>query len=196
MKKQVNELSGRLLLASKSPRRKEILQMLGVDFEVKVAEVDELENFDPPEKLPELNARIKAQAVAAGEKDSWVIGADTMIIFDGRAVGKPRDLSDAFKMLESFSGRTHKVVSGVALVDSGKKEIVSWSETSLVTFKKLTGQIIETYLEKVEVLDKAGAYALQEHGDMIVENFTGEAENIIGLPIVKLQQILKKCDII
>lgn len=196
MKKQVNELSGRLLLASKSPRRKEILQMLGVDFEVKVAEVEELENFDPPEKLPELNARIKAQAVAAGEKDLWVIGADTMIIFDGRAVGKPRDLSDAFKMLESFSGRTHKVVSGVALVNSGKKEIVSWSETSLVTFKKLTGKIIETYLEKVEVLDKAGAYALQEHGDMIVENFTGEAENIIGLPIVKLQQILKKCDII
>ena len=144
MKKQVNELSGRLLLASKSPRRREILQMLGIDFEVKTVEVEELENFDPPEKLPELNARIKAQAVAAGEKDPWVIGADTMIIFDGRAVGKPRDLSDAFKMLESFSGRTHKVVSGVALVNSGKKEIVSWSETSLVTFKKLTPQIIET----------------------------------------------------
>jgi septum formation protein len=88
------------------------------------------------------------------------------------------------------------VISGMALVNRAQDEVILWSEKSLVTFKTLAPQIIREYLDKVEVLDKAGAYAIQEHGDMIVECFTGELENIIGLPMKKLQQILKKCDII
>lgn len=184
------------ILASKSPRRRELLQNIGAEFCVKTIDVEELGFFDPLEKQPERNALLKASAVADSETASWVLGADTMIIFDGRAIGKPRDLSDAFKMLESFSGRTHAVISGMALVNRAQDEVILWSEKSLVTFKTLAPQIIREYLDKVEVLDKAGAYAIQEHGDMIVECFTGELENIIGLPMKKLQQILKKCDII
>ncbi|MBE6377520.1 MAG: septum formation protein Maf [Lentisphaerae bacterium] len=190
------KLSCALILASKSPRRREILTKCGVEFAVKTAGVEELDSFDPLEKLPEQNALLKAGAVAGSEKNSWVLGADTMIIFEGRAIGKPQDLSDAFRMLESFSGKSHEVVSGMALVNREKNEVFAWSEKSVVTFKPLTPAIISEYLAKVEVLDKAGAYAIQEYGDMIVESFTGELENIIGLPVEKLQQILKKCDII
>ena len=186
----------KFILASKSPRRREILTKCGVEFAVKTAGVEELDSFDPLEKLPEQNALLKAGAVAGSEKNSWVLGADTMIIFEGRAIGKPQDLSDAFRMLESFSGKSHEVVSGMALVNREKNEVFAWSEKSVVTFKPLTPAIISEYLAKVEVLDKAGAYAIQEYGDMIVESFTGELENIIGLPVEKLQQILKKCDII
>lgn len=192
----MSELAEPFILASKSPRRRELLQNIGAEFCVKTVDVEELGFFDPLEKLPERNALLKASAVADSETASWVLGADTMIIFDGRAIGKPRDLSDAFKMLESFSGRTHAVISGMALVNRAQDEVILWSEKSLVTFKTLAQQIIREYLDKVEVLDKAGAYAIQEHGDMIVECFTGELENIIGLPMKKLQQILKKCDII
>ena len=126
------------------------------------------------------------------EVDSWVLGADTMIIFDGRAIGKPANISDAFEMLSRFSGRTHEVISGLTLVNKKKNITLSWSESSSVKFKTLTPEIIRNYLDKVEVLDKAGAYAIQEHGDMIVESYTGELENIIGLPLKKLLSLLTK----
>ena len=188
----MNELSSNLILASKSPRRKELLQNCGVDFSVKTAPVTELTSFEPLSLLPQENALIKAMAVAEKEADSWVLGADTMIIFDGRAIGKPESISDAFEMLSRFSGRTHEVISGLTLVNKKKNITLSWSESSSVKFKTLTPEIIRNYLDKVEVLDKAGAYAIQEHGDMIVESYTGELENIIGLPLKKLLSLLTK----
>ena len=185
----------RLILASKSPRRSELLRRCGVDFSVKTLDARELTYFEPLELLPEKNALIKASATAAVEPDSWVLGADTMIIFDGRAIGKPGSPAEAFEMLLDFSGRTHKVVTGLALINQARQITLSWSETSEVTFKTLAPETVDRYLASVEVMDKAGAYAIQEHGELIIEKFTGELENIIGLPLKKLQILLKEYSI-
>ena len=118
-----------------------------------------------------------------------------MIIFDGRAIGKPGSPAEAFEMLLDFSGRTHKVVTGLALINQARQITLSWSETSEVTFKTLAPETVDRYLASVEVMDKAGAYAIQEHGELIIEKFTGELENIIGLPLKRLQIFLKEYSI-
>ena len=119
--------------------------------------------------------------------DAVVLGADTVILLDGRIIGKPRDLDDARRTLRRLSGRAHRVVTGLALVRRDAPALRrEWSECSTVRFKPLTPAVIEEYLEKVNVLDKAGSYAIQEHGDMLVEALDGELENVIGLPLRRL----------
>ena len=174
-----------LILASKSPRRCELLRRCGFDFKVITADTGELTTAPDLRQLPELNARLKAAAVAALYPDACVLGADTMILFDYRAVGKPADLTEAAQFLREFSGRTHEVITGIALCRPGGS-CESWHEVSRVRFKELTEAVIAEYLRLVPVLDKAGAYAIQEHGDMIVAEYSGELENIIGLPLQKL----------
>ena len=186
-----NEQCRKLILASKSPRRKELLQRSNVAFSVCTADVPELEKASDMRDLPRLNALRKALAVSIMNPEQMVLGADTMILFENRAIGKPRDISDAFRMLREFSGKEHEVITGVALCLNGKEKS-SWSEQSRVYFKKLSDEMIEYYLSKVMVLDKAGAYAIQEHGDLIIESFSGEEENIIGLPLQKLLVFLRK----
>ena len=176
-----------LILASKSPRRCELLRRCGFDFKVVTADTCELTTAPDLRFLPEKNALLKARAVAEKYPDSLVLGADTMILFDGKAVGKPADQAEAARFLRDFSGRTHEVVTGLALCFPGGRE-ESWHEVSQVRFKTLTETVIDEYLRLVPVLDKAGAYAIQEHGEMIIENFSGELENIIGLPLMKLQK--------
>ena len=180
-----------LILASKSPRRSELLQRCGVDFSVCTADVPELETAQNLRDLPRLNALKKAMAVSFLHPDKLVLGADTMIIFENQAVGKPRDMADAFRLLRDFSGKEHEVITGIAFCSGGKEES-SWSESSVVQFKELSDETIESYLSKVEVLDKAGAYAIQEHGELIIESFSGELENIVGLPLRKLTAFLQK----
>jgi septum formation protein len=183
-------LNRTFILASKSPRRSELLKRCLADFSVITADTEELSHADDLEKLPEYNALQKARAVAYTHPSAWVLGADTMIIFDGRAIGKPRDLIRAAEFLREFSSKTHKVITGMALVCREENISEVWSEVSEVKFKNLSGAVIDDYLQKVQVLDKAGAYAIQEHGDMIVESFTGELENIIGMPLAKLKKFL------
>jgi septum formation protein len=182
----------KFLLASLSPRRRELLRECSVDFTVKAVPVDELTETEDIRTLPQQNALLKAAAAADIERGCWVLGADTMIVLENRAIGKPADLADAAEMLAGFSGRTHEVITGMALICREVDVCEVWSECSVVKFKKLTPEIIAGYLDKVEVLDKAGAYAIQEHGEMIVENFSGELENIVGLPLKKLRTLLKK----
>lgn len=189
------QVAEKLILASRSPRRSELLRRCGVDFAVKTTDTRELTEFEPLTLLPEKNALIKAAATAETEPDSWVLGADTMIIFNGRAIGKPGSQSEAFEMLRDFSGSTHKVITGLALINLSKQITCSWSECSEVTFKKLSPETIDLYLKSVGVMDKAGAYAIQEHGELIIDHFSGEVENIIGLPLKKLQILLKKYSI-
>ncbi|MBR2345319.1 MAG: septum formation protein Maf [Lentisphaeria bacterium] len=179
-----------LILASQSPRRCELLQRCGFDFTIRTAEVEELTCLPDLAKLPQENARRKAAAVAASYPDALVLGADTMIIFENQAVGKPHDLDEAAEFLRRFSGKMHEVVTGLALLCPARDICDVWSEVSQVTFKKLTPEVIAEYLQKVPVLDKAGAYAIQEHGDMIVADYTGELENIIGLPLIRLRKRL------
>ena len=181
-----------LLLASQSPRRCELLQRCGFDFTVRTADVEELTSFPQLSLLPQENARRKALKVAEKFPDALVLGADTMIIFADQAVGKPRDLAEAAEFLRRFSGRTHEVITGLALLCPVREIAEVWSEVSQVTFKKISDDVIAEYLDKVPVLDKAGAYAIQEHGDMIVANHTGELENIIGLPLRRLNEKLHR----
>ena len=180
-----------LVLASLSPRRRELLSRLAYPFEVRSFPTREFSDGElPAEQLPERNAEAKAAAVAERFPDAVVVGADTVIIFDGRIIGKPHDAEDAFRTLTALSGRTHRVVTGVALLRrrDGLREV--WSESTAVTFKTLTPETIREYLRRVNVLDKAGSYALQEHGDMLVERVDGDADNVVGLPLARLADLL------
>ncbi|MBE6376862.1 MAG: septum formation protein Maf [Lentisphaerae bacterium] len=184
-----------LILASASPRRQDLLRRCGVDFTVQSVDIEELTGAGDIALVPEINARNKALAVAAANPGCWVLGADTMIIFENRAIGKPADMAEAFALLKSFSGRTHEVITGMALLNKEEDIAEVWSCKSEVKFKKLSDAVIKEYLECVPVLDKAGAYAIQDHGELIVERFSGEMENIIGMPLKKLQLLLKKYSI-
>ena len=183
-----------LILASESPRRRELLKSLGLPFEIKSAQVRELEQADNAcsvSLLPLENARLKAGAVSCQYPGDVVIGADTAIVFENQLIGKPRDEADARRILSMLSGRTHEVVTGIALMRTGENAFCrSWSEVSQVTFKELTSAVIDEYLQLVNVLDKAGAYAIQEHGELIISGFTGELNNIIGLPLGRLHKEL------
>ena len=174
-----------MILASKSPRRRELLSSCGVDFFIESAESDELENLcgRAINFLPQENALLKAAAVAEKYPDETVLGADTLVLLDGKALGKPGSEEEAENMLRSLSGKTHAVVTGTAFVCIRKKICDVQHTVSYVTFKKLSDEIIKEYIKKVYTLDKAGSYAIQEYGDMIIEKLDGELENVIGLPI-------------
>ena len=182
----------RLILASASPRRRELLARCGFDFTVAPAPAEELTDFPDLRLLPEENARRKAEAAAVLRPDALVVGADTLVLCGGRAMGKPADLADAARMLRELAGRAHEVVTGVALRCRARGLAESWSAVSEVVFKNLTDADIAAYLRLVPVLDKAGAYAIQEHGDMLVARFTGELENIVGLPLERLRARLRE----
>ena len=183
----------KLVLASLSPRRRELLSRLPYPFEVYSMPVTEFSDGElPAEELPLRNAENKARAVAERFPEALVVGADTVIILDRRIIGKPRDAEEAFRTLSELSGRTHEVVTGVALLRrcDGVRKV--WSESSSVTFKALDPDTIREYMRRVNVLDKAGSYALQEHGDMIVAQVSGDPDNVVGLPLARLAAELEK----
>jgi len=172
----------RLWLASESPRRAELLRRTGIPFAVEGASVAELTAGFPPHELPVRNAVLKADAVARKHPDDWVLGADTVILLDGRIFGKPRDLTEAADFLRLFSGRMHEVLTGVSLVCRKEKRREEFTAVTRVWFKPLTATVIAEYLRQVPVLDKAGAYAIQEHGELLVDRIEGDLDNVIGLP--------------
>jgi septum formation protein len=186
-----------LLLASASPRRRELLAAAGVAFEVAATEVVELEASSglPPARLAEENARLKARAAARAER--WVLGADTVVALAGRIFGKPGSLDQAREFLRALSGRAHEVITGCALVGPGGAEHV-FHEVTRVTFQALTDETIKRYFAAVHVLDKSGGYALQEKGEWIVESVEGSRSNVVGLPVERLLAVLTelglKCD--
>ena len=180
-------LDSPLILASLSPRRRELLSHLPYPFEVRSFPTREFSNGElPAAELPLRNAEAKARAVAERFPDALVIGADTVIISDRRIIGKPRDPADAFRTLSLLSGRTHEVVTGVALLRRRDGVRRVWSESTAVTFKTLSPETIREYMRRVDVLDKAGSYALQEHGDMLIERVDGDPDNVVGLPLRRL----------
>ena len=183
-----------LILASASPRRRELLSRLGVPFEVVVAEVTEFE--DPtadPHRMVLHNAALKASWVAARRPGALVLGADTTVFIDGTVLNKPKDHDEARRMLKQLSGRTHTVFTGIAVrraADGLEREA---GITSEVTFKTLNDERIELYISKVQTLDKAGAYSVQDHTDLIIAGFKGSFTNIMGLPLEETKQILTQC---
>jgi septum formation protein len=183
--------TARLLLASASPRRRELLAQLGVPFEVVVADVTEHEDAaTDPRLMVAHNAALKADWVAGRHPDAVVLGADTTVFLDGAAINKPRDLAEARSMLRRLSGREHTVYTGVAVrrVSRGLKidEVVA----SYVLFKPFGDNLIEEYLRQTHTLDKAGAYSIQDQTDMIVAGYRGSFTNIMGLPMEATKQIL------
>lgn len=181
----------RLILASASPRRKELLASLGVAFEIIPAEVTEHEAHDAdPREMVRHNAALKAAWVAARHPDATVIGADTTVFIDGTVLNKPSDAAEARAMLRRLSGRTHTVFTGLAVCRQRDGLKLERGVASEVTFKTLDDTVIDEYLRRVHPFDKAGGYAIQEHGDLIVAGYTGSRTNIVGLPVEEMKQLL------
>jgi nucleoside triphosphate pyrophosphatase len=181
----------RLILASASPRRRELLSQLGIPFEVVVAQVTEHE--DPatdPRVMVAHNAALKADWVAGLHPDSVVLGADTTVFLDGKAINKPRDLDEARSMLRRLSGREHTVYTGVAVRRAAAGLRIDRGVASRVMFKPFGEPVIEEYVLRVNTLDKAGAYSIQEHSEMIISGYQGSLSNIMGLPMEATKQIL------
>jgi septum formation protein len=193
----VNRLAPRLILASASPRRRELLAGLGVTFDVVVADVTEHEETSTdPRVMVAHNAALKADWVAAKHPAALVLGADTTVYLDGSALNKPRDAAEARAMLRRLSGRTHTVFTGLAVRGGREGVKIDDGVASDVTFKPLDDATIETYLSRVHTLDKAGGYAIQEHADLIISGYTGSLTNIVGLPVERTKQILTCCGLL
>jgi septum formation protein len=187
-------MRARLILASSSPRRIELLREAGVEAEVIPSPVEELHDTALDYRhLCEVNAGRKARDVASRHPGAWVIGADTLVCLDGQPLGKPADLAAARQMLQALSGRVNQVCTGVCVIDPAGKEHV-FHEVTEVEFLPLSDEVIDDYMAKVHTLDKAGAYAAQEHGDQIIAEIRGDFSNVVGLPIKKLLEFLAALD--
>jgi septum formation protein len=172
-----------IVLASASPRRRELLERAGIVFEVVVSPAEEIHDaMMNPDVLCELNAALKAEAVAELRPDATVIGSDTLVFIDDEPLGKPSDLEEARGMLRRLAGRTHQVCTGVCVIFPGGKSKV-FHGTTEVDFLPLDDAAIDAYFELVNPFDKAGAYGIQEHGEQIVAGIRGSFENVMGLPV-------------
>jgi len=183
-----------LILASSSPRRRELLTQAGISFTVVPSRVDEAkaELSGTVEEKTEQLAYLKALDVAKRTKDSIVLGADTVVVCDGLVFGKPVDAKDAEKMLLSLSGREHTVITGVALVNSATGDYMCGHESTKVKFASLKPEEIEAYIKTGEPYGKAGAYAVQGKAALFVESLSGCYSNVVGLPLRKLYEMLKE----
>lgn len=182
----------KFVLASASPRRTDLLRAAGLEFECIPSAVEE--SHDPAcgaAGLVLANARAKALDVAAQRPADIVLGADTIVWLDGRPLGKPGDPASARQMLGVLSGRVHEVVTGVHLARLEPLRQIEFHETTRVRFRFLSEGVIADYMARVDVLDKAGAYALQEHGEMLVESVEGSRSNVIGLPVPRTLAALR-----
>lgn len=183
-----------LILASKSPRRRELIETLRMPFTVKTANADEtLPDGLTPEEAVTLLATRKAEAGAVGESpDDIVIGADTLVFYNGEPLGKPKDEADAVRMLTLLSGTDHLVLTGVAVVHGGKT--VAAADTTVVRFRKLTEKEILRYVKTGEPMDKAGAYGIQGKGGKLVDSYRGNFDNVIGLPCALLASMIEQAE--
>jgi septum formation protein len=183
----------RLLLASASPRRSELLKQLGIRFDVIPAVADEVSpKHLSPHEVCQVNAHRKARAIARHHPEALVIGADTVVAIGTTIFGKPKDTANAHRVLRALSGKTHEVITGVALMELAAQRERLFAVSTTVVFRKLSAAQIEEYVAKVHTLDKAGAYAIQEHGEMIVEKINGSFSNVVGLPLERLEQELRE----
>lgn len=183
----------RIILASASPRRSEILRQAGLSFTVDPGDYEEvLDPLVPPRRLARLLSLQKARAVAGRYKEGLVIAADTFIVFKGRLLGKPHTPAEARRMLKELNGRTHFVITGFTVLDAATGKRVSRSAQTSVSFRKLTLNEIDAYVASGEPLDKAGAYAIQGLGAVLVKEIRGDYLNVVGLPLSTLVQCLKE----
>jgi septum formation protein len=183
----------RIILASASPRRKELLEKIGLKFEVEPSNyAEDLRSGLSPDELVRSISLEKAKAIASKHKKAVVIAADTFIVFRGKIMGKPVTEAEARKMLMVLKGKPHSVITGFTILDTDKNKVLTKSVETVVHIKDLTSDEIEAYVKSGEPLDKAGAYAIQGLGSVIVERIEGDYFNIIGLPLSALAEGLKE----
>lgn len=181
----------RLILASQSPRREALLRQVGLDFEVVPSDLEEeLPAGMPPAEVAALLALDKARAVASARTEGLVIGADTVVVVDGRILGKPAGPEEARGMLRLLSGREHQVTTGIAVVDAASGRSRSGSVTTAVRFAPLGEEIIDRYVATGEPMDKAGAYGIQGFGALLIAGIEGDYNNVVGLPLRRLAELL------
>jgi septum formation protein len=185
-----------IVLASNSPRRRDLLRQIGLDFTIDPADIDEavLPGEVPEEYAVRLALR-KARVVAEREEHGIIIGADTIVVLNEEILGKPVDDRDAGRMLASLSGRMHRVITGLALVDGSSGTWITRTSITKVWFRELTPLMIGAYVATGEPLDKAGAYGIQEKGALLVDRIEGCYFNVVGLPLALLGEMLKLFDI-
>lgn len=184
-----------MILASKSPRRLEILKEFGFDIKVVSKEIEEVSD----EKIP-INwvidvARKKAEEVAMDYSDEWVVGADTIVLLENEMLGKPLDDKDAFSVLKKLSGRYHEVITGVALINKKLDIEVTFADSTEVYFKEISNDEIEWYIKTGEPMDKAGSYGIQGKGSVFIDKIIGDFFNVMGFPISKFYDKLKELKI-
>ncbi len=186
----------RVILASGSPRRKELLEQIGVSFEIKTSQKEEVMSSTNPEEVVKELSKMKAEDVAEGILEPAIIlGADTVVAHNGRILGKPKDKQDAIQMISSFAGQEHYVYTGVCIIikeADGSQEIISFAEGTKVTVYPMTEQEILDYVESGECNDKAGSYAIQGLFAPYIKGIEGDYYNIVGFPIAKIYQRLKE----
>lgn len=179
-----------IILASRSPRRQELLRMLGLSFQIETADVDETmdKSHSPADEVARLSAK-KAEAIAKKHPTDCVIAADTIVVLDGIILGKPHDAADASRMLHLLSGRTHEVLTGLCVRQGARTEqrVVS----SKVRFRKLFDAEIDAYIQNGEPMDKAGSYGIQGLGAVFVEDLQGDFFSVMGLPVGALCALLR-----
>lgn len=180
----------RLILASGSPRRRELLESAGLSFEVIPSPAEELHDASlGMAGLCEENARLKATAVAVHHPEAVVIGADTLVFLEHEPLGKPKEMAEAAEMIRKLSGYVHDVCTGVCICGPGGTVRCLHAVTE-VYFQKLDEETIQAYLAKTSPLDKAGAYGIQDHGEMIVKRIEGSYDNVMGLPVDEVLDVL------
>jgi septum formation protein len=186
------QLSRPLILASNSPRRREIMQNAGFEFTVKVKPTDESFSSEMPvEEVPIYLAKTKAECFRNEIQDEIILCADTVVIVDGVILNKPADAAEAKQMLRLQSGKTHRVITGVCVMT--QEETIAFSDTTLVTFKELTDTEIDYYIQTCKPFDKAGSYGVQDFIGMIgIPSITGSFYTVMGLPIHRVYEVLRR----
>ena len=183
-----------LILASTSPRRKELMELLGYDFKVMASHVEEHVDFSmKPDEIVQNLARQKAEAVFNENRDAVVLGSDTVVVVDEQILGKPKDENEAREMMQLLRNRTHQVITGVAILSEERKDI--FANTTTVHFSNITDEEIEEYIKTPEAYDKAGGYAIQGWAGRFVPTVEGNYFTIMGLPISEVYEKLKNYDI-
>lgn len=185
-----------IILASASPRRKELLEKLGLKFKVEPSNSEEHVRYElAPHELAKALSLEKAKAIAQRYKDVIIIAADTLIVFEGRILGKPHTGTEAKEILKTLNGKPHSVITAFTIVDTEANKTISRSVETKVYLRKLSSDEIDAYVKSKEPLDKAGAYAIQGLGSMIVEKIEGDYFNVVGLPLSALAESLKELGI-
>lgn len=191
------DLNTQIILASTSPRRRELLSGLGLQFEIQAPDCDEsVRDGEAPDALVRRLSLEKASSVANKNKNAWVIGADTIVVIDGKILGKPVDEADAAAMLKRLQGQVHEVWGGFAVVNESLQKKIVEAHVSSVEMIPLTDAEIKSYIKTGEPMDKAGSYAIQGVGAGLISSVEGSYTNVVGLNLAAIQKVLKESEVL